>query len=239
MKNTKVSIIMASSLDGKITLPNCEKVRFTSDEDKRFLIKMRSEYDCVIIGALTVKKGCSPVISNLIKDKNQPLNVLVSTDLNLDFRRLKYFKNNNIKRIIFTTNKAPIKKSNELQKTSDLFIVKKDKDGLVDVKEVYDIITKEYKCKRILIEGGGLLNKSFLEKNIVDDIYLTICPILMADTTSRSFVEGTGLAKENVKKLRLLSCRKDKSGEIFLHYQVQKNIKPKWKKKGHSWRLIN
>jgi len=239
MEKRKVSIIMASSLDGKITLPNYEKGRFTSNEDKKFLMKMRSKYDCVIMGANTIRKGCSSVVSNLIKSQNQPLNVLVSTNLRFNIEKLRYFRNKEVRRVIFTTKDAPIKKRKEFEKMSDLFIVKKDKRGLVDIKEVYDILIQKYKCKRILVEGGGIINRSFLDENIADDIYLTICPIIIGDTTARSFVEGVGLSKDHIKKLKLLGCRRNNFSEIFLHYKIQKNIRLKWKKRMFSWRLVN
>lgn len=240
MKKTYVSMIMASSIDGKITLPNYEKVKFASDEDKKLLMKKRSECDCIIMGSLTVKKGSSSTISNLIKEKsNQPLNVLISSNLNLNPKKLRYFKDNEIKRVIFTTSKSPIKKRKELQRFSEIIIVKKDKNGLVNVKEVYESLVNKFCCKRILIEGGGLLNKSFLEKGLVDDLYLTICPLIIADIKARSFVEGSDLPKEQIKRLKLIDFKKNKSDELFLHYRFDKKDNAKWEKKGINWRLIN
>ncbi len=239
MKKTQVSIIMASSIDGKITLANYEKVKFASEEDKKLLMKKRSESDCIIMGSLTVKKGSSSITSNLIKEKSkQPLNVLISSNLNLNPDKLRYFKNNEIKRVIFTTSKSPINKRKELQRFSEIIIVKKDKNGLVDVKEVYETLVKKFCCKKILIEGGGLLNKSFIEKNLVDDLYLTICPIIISDIKARSFVEGVGLTKEHIKKLKLLDFKRNNSDELFLHYKFEKE-KTKWEKKGINWRLVN
>lgn len=239
MKKPQVSIIMASSIDGKITLSNYEKVKFASYEDKKFLLKKRSEYDCIIMGALTVKKGSSSTTSDLIKEKpKQPLNVLISTDLNLNPSKLRYFKDDEIKRVIFTTSKSPVKKRKELEKFSEIIIVKKDKNGLVDVKEVYESLVNQFDCKKILIEGGGLLNKSFIEKNLVDDLYLTICPIIISDIKARSFVEGAGLTKEHIKKLKLLNLKRNKSGELFLHYKFKKED-TRWVKKGINWRLVN
>jgi len=240
MKKTYVSIIMASSIDGKITLPNYEKVKFASDEDKKLLMKKRSECDCIIMGSLTVKKGSSSTISNLIKEKsNQPLNVLISSTLNLNPEKLRYFKDNEIKRVIFTTSKSPTKKRKELQRFSEIIIVKKDKNGLVNVKEVYESLVNRFGCKKILIEGGGLLNKSFLEKGLVDDLYLTICPLIIADIKARSFVEGSGLPKEQIKRLKLIDFKKNKSDELFLHYRFDKKGNAKWEKKGINWRLIH
>jgi len=239
MKKTQVSIIMASSIDGKITLANYEKVKFASEEDKKFLMKKRSECDCIIMGSLTVKKGSSSTTSSLIKEKSkQPLNVLISSNLNLNPDKLRYFKDNEIKKVIFTTSKSPIKKRKDLRRFSEIIIVKKDKNGLVDVTKVYETLVKRFGCKKILIEGGGLLNKSFIEKNLVDDLYLTICPIIISDIKARSFVEGEGLTKEHIKKLKLLNFKRNKSGELFLHYKFEKE-NTKWEKKGINWRLVN
>lgn len=240
MKKSTVSIIMAASVDGKITLSNYEKVKFTSEEDKNFLMKKRSESDCIVIGSNTIKKGGSPTISNLIlKKSNQPLNVLISSNLNFNPKKLRYFNDPEIKRIIFTTKKSPIGKINELSNYSIIEVVKMDKKGMVDVGEVYNLLIRKYKCNKILIEGGGLLNKSFLEKEIVDDLYLTLCPLIISDTHSRSFIEGSNLELNDTKKLDLIDFRKNKFGEIFLHYRILGNKKIKWRKEGINWRPAN
>lgn len=238
MKKATVSMIMASSLDGKITLSKHEKVKFTSIEDRKHLMRTRAKYDCIIRGANTVKPAGSPAISDFIKDdKKQPLNVLISNNLNFSFKKIPYFNAKKIKRVIFTTKNASIKRRNKAKKFADLIIVQKDNKNRVNVMKVYETLQKRYKCKKILLEGGGLLNSSFMEKNLVDEIYLTVCPFIFADKTCRAFVEEENFPKNKIKKLKLLGLIKGVNDEIFLHYRVEKKSKINWKKEKYAWRM--
>lgn len=239
MKNkSKISIIMASSLDGKITLPNVEKFKFTSIQDRSLLLKMRSQYDCVIIGANTVRKGGHPsLFESKNKNQNQPTNVLLNTNLKFNLKKNPYFEGDSIKRIIFTTKDTPKIILEKFGGFGKVIVVSKDENKKVNVKQVYDILTKKYGFKKILLEGGGLLNQSFLRNDLVDDIYLTVCPIIVGAKSSRSFVEGSDVIRKNVKKLKLINCKIGKFGEIFLHYNVEKNKKIKLVKKKFGWRM--
>ncbi len=67
-----------------------------------------------------------------------------------------------------------------------------------------------------LVAGGGILNASFLEENLVDEIYLDIEPLIIG--------EGIPLFKDKSfeRKLKLIGEKKISDNEIQLHYQVLK-----------------
>lgn len=68
----------------------------------------------------------------------------------------------------------------------------------------------------VVVAGGGALNASFLEQNLVDEIYLDIEPIIF----------GSGIqifhGKEFQKKLELLEIKHITNSEIQLHYKIVK-----------------
>ncbi len=80
-------------------------------------------------------------------------------------------------------------------------------------KAALDIFKNE---KQVIVAGGGSLNASFLEEDLIDEIYLDIEPII--------FGEGIQLfhSKSFERKLKFLGAKNITENEIQLHYQVIK-----------------
>ena len=68
----------------------------------------------------------------------------------------------------------------------------------------------------VILAGGGILNNSFVEKDLVDEIYLDIEPIII--TKGIPLFQG----KEIEKRLKLISQKKISENEIQLHYKIIK-----------------
>ncbi len=70
--------------------------------------------------------------------------------------------------------------------------------------------------QKVIVAGGGTLDASFLEENLVDEIYLDIEPAVLG--------KGIPLFNEGdfKKKLEFLGYKKFGKGEIQLHYKVLK-----------------
>ena len=68
----------------------------------------------------------------------------------------------------------------------------------------------------IILAGGSILNTSFLEQNLVDEIYLDVEPTVM----------GKGIPlfqnKDFEKKLEFISSKNISKNEIQLHYKIIK-----------------
>ena len=70
--------------------------------------------------------------------------------------------------------------------------------------------------KEVVVAGGGILNASFMEENLVDEIYLDVEPIVFGKGI-RLFAE-----KDFELKLELIETKKISGNEIQLHYKVLK-----------------
>ena len=70
--------------------------------------------------------------------------------------------------------------------------------------------------KEVVVAGGGILNHAFLKKNLVDELYVDIEPIVIS--------EGIPIFKgeEFEKRLKLLGQKKISDGEVQLHYKIVK-----------------
>lgn len=70
--------------------------------------------------------------------------------------------------------------------------------------------------EKVVVAGGGTLNASFVEENLVDEIFIDIEPIIL----------GQGIPlfrnKDFERKLKLVGQKKITDNEIQLHYEVLK-----------------
>ncbi|MBF2019915.1 MAG: RibD family protein [Hydrococcus sp. C42_A2020_068] len=80
---------------------------------------------------------------------------------------------------------------------------------------------KELGLQKLAILGGGELVASLLAKDLIDEFWLTVCPIILGGVTAPTPVEGMGFPAQEARRLELLSVERIE-GEIFLHYRLQR-----------------
>jgi 5-amino-6-(5-phosphoribosylamino)uracil reductase len=77
--------------------------------------------------------------------------------------------------------------------------------------------------KRLAILGGGKLVASVLAAGLIDELWLTICPLILGGVDAPTPVEGKGFLADLAPKLELLAV-KQVGGEVFLHYRVDRTL---------------
>ena len=75
--------------------------------------------------------------------------------------------------------------------------------------------------KRLAILGGGKLVASVLAAGLVDELWLTVCPLILGGADAPTAVEGKGFLADLAPKLELLAV-KQVGQEVFLHYRVDR-----------------
>ena len=76
--------------------------------------------------------------------------------------------------------------------------------------------------ERVVITGGGTLVASLLAADVIDELWLTVCPLLLGGDRSPTPMEGDGFVATLAPRLELLSV-KAIAHEVFLHYRVQRS----------------
>lgn len=109
----------------------------------------------------------------------------------------------------------------EFQQIGNPFTVivsnKKDNNSnFVNSPEQAINLLEEKGFSEILVAGGGMLNSSFMQKGLVDEIYLDVEPFL--------FGKGIKLFADNEfeSKLELLETKQLSKNTIQLHYKILK-----------------
>jgi riboflavin-specific deaminase-like protein len=187
----------AMTIDGKITSRNFTPVDFTSREDKRHLLRQRSLGDAVLIGHSTLKQDNVRLglpqedLRNARMARGQtgyPLRVIVSNEGKID-HRLNIFQTNVSPIVIFSTTRMPRQYRQALVRKATLHLTKK---RAVDLAEMLHRLRVEYQIHTLACEGGATLFRGLLERDLVDQLNLTIAPYLFGGANAPTL---TGLDK--------------------------------------------
>jgi 5-amino-6-(5-phosphoribosylamino)uracil reductase len=73
--------------------------------------------------------------------------------------------------------------------------------------------------KTMALLGGGTLAAELFRCNLVDEIYLTVCPLVLGGHNAPTPADGEGFLAAQAPPLKLLST-KVLNNEVFLHYRV-------------------
>ena len=67
--------------------------------------------------------------------------------------------------------------------------------------------------KRLLCEGGGEVNGALFKAGLVDELHLTVCPLLFGGRTAPTLAGGDGVEHlAQATRLELVSMKRYKSG---------------------------
>ena len=222
-KKPHVTINMAMSADGKVSTYRRETFSLGSRDDRSLMDILRARTDAVVVGAHTVSLDgwAIRVRDDDIRQKRigqrrtpHPLNVVVSTDLDLPARS-QFFTFEETDKLIITTKKASPRKIRNFEKISEVVVVPRMRVRPADVLE----LLAQRKIKRVLVEGGGTLNYSFFRENLVDELYMTVTPRILGGSKAPTPVDGAGFLAKSHIHLELISSRR-RGDEVFLRYRV-------------------
>ena len=73
--------------------------------------------------------------------------------------------------------------------------------------------------RNLALLGGGQLVGSFFSAGLVDELWLTVCPIVLGSTIAPVPVAGEGFTIAEAPRLELLELKAIAS-EVFLHNRV-------------------
>ena len=102
----------------------------------------------------------------------------------------------------------------------DRIIYAKTAGGEIDWIDAFQQLAN-FDIKRLAILGGGKLVASVLAAGLVDELWLTVCPLILGGADAPTPVEGEGFLADLAPKLQLLAV-KQVGQEVFLHYRVDR-----------------
>ncbi len=221
-----VMINGAVSADGKLALENRSLIQFSSRRDRQLVFKLRMQVDAVLSGAETVEIFSIDLAAGSARWREQrircgrppePLRIIVSDDADID-PEAKIFKKHVSPIIILTTRNAEKKRITALRKVADE--VKIFGERTVNFAEAFRWLREKHNVKKIVCEGGGETNAALIRAGVVDELNLTICPLLLSGAHAPTISDGRGIASLEIAPRLKVKSLKQVKGEIFLIYKI-------------------
>ncbi len=197
--NSKIPFVYlkaAISLDGKIAMHNGESKWITGPLARKYVHKVRSISDAVLVGVKTVIKD-NPSLNarNAGKIKN-PLRVILDSNLKAPLNSKVFKVNKNIKTAVFTNNSSSKRKTAYLRKKGIIVKkVKSDSTGL-NLREILKELGK-MNVASVLVEGGNEIFTSFIRNKLADKVILIYGNKILGGENSLSCFGNVGVSKLN------------------------------------------
>jgi diaminohydroxyphosphoribosylaminopyrimidine deaminase/5-amino-6-(5-phosphoribosylamino)uracil reductase len=160
-----ISVKIATSLDGKIGCRNGQSQWITNEKSRRFVQKIRSQYDCILTTSKTIFSD-NPMLNVRYPKmiRNQPIRVIVDRKLSLinNFENLNIFKTANLQKTIILTTKN----IDNINFQNIEFIQLKNGN----LKEIFELL-KDLGITRVLVESGGEFITSLFREKLIDKFY--------------------------------------------------------------------
>jgi riboflavin-specific deaminase-like protein len=221
-----VYVNVAATADGKLAPANRHFVPFGSERDQKLLLELRTCADAVMSGARTV--DLAPVTLGTGGEKyrrlrrkhgltERHLRIIVSGAGTID-PKAEIFKHRFSPIIVLTTERAGKRKLRQIEQLADDVKVCGGKE--LDFVMALRWLRSKWKVNRLLCEGGGELNAALFRAGVVNELYLTFCPLIFGGRDAPTLSDGDGvarLAEATRLKLEKLTRVKD---ELFLVYSV-------------------
>jgi riboflavin-specific deaminase-like protein len=220
-----VYLNVATTADGKIAPTRDRYVQFSSDRDQELLLKLRTQADAVMSGARTInsfpidlgpggKKYQRMRLRNGLSEYN--LRIIVSGSGSVD-PKAEIFQHRFSPIIVLVTERAG-RKIKRLREVAD--VVESFGETEIDFVAALRWLKKQWKVNRLLSEGGGELNDALFRAGLVDELYLTLAPVIFGGRDAPTLADGVGaktLAEATPMKMKSMKRVGD---ELFLVYEV-------------------
>lgn len=190
-----VFVNMAMTADGKIATANRRIASFGSPRDLAHLYELRATADAVMCGARTVVAGdvvldTGPARFRRARRRRglseSHLRIVVTGRGRVDLAG-RLFADRSSPLVLLTTEQAGTKRLRAMAAVADEVVVcGRDR---IDFSLALHWLASRWKVKRLLAEGGGELNAGLFAAQLVDELHLTLCPLIFGGATAPTIAD--------------------------------------------------
>ncbi len=223
-----VLVNMAMTADGKIATADRRLHTFGSRRDLAHLYELRATADAVMCGARTagadVTLGPGGLKYRRLRLRRGlaefHLRVLVSGSGCLD-PGLPLFTRRFSPIIVITTGRAGPGRWRRLAAVADEVVVAGG--SKVNFTAALAHLAEQWGVRRLLCEGGGELNDALFRADLVDELHLTICPLVFGGRTAPTIADGVGVPRLADARRFRLARRRRVGEELFCVFTRVRN----------------
>jgi riboflavin-specific deaminase-like protein len=183
-----LAIDMVATLDGAATVAG-QTAELGGEADHRIFTQLRAAGDAILVGAGTVRaENYGPAAGPTHRQQDRvarglearPRLVIVSGSLDLDPGH-RAFSNPDHRPLVVTTERAGADRVDALASVAE--VVRLGAEN-VDLPGLLEELHRRG-LGRVLCEGGPTLNGTLLDADLVDEVFLTVAPCMVAGAAPR------------------------------------------------------
>lgn len=222
MQRPRIILNFAITIDGKVSTAKATPSGFTSPSDKRRLLEIRALGDAVMVGRNTLQIDRMSMglpdealrRARIERGQNEyPIRVVISNSGDLP-GTLNIFNHLSSPIVIYSTTRMPATRQTELSAKADLYLSPNDH---LSLPEVLDDLYQTREVRTVVCEGGPRLARALAELDLIDELFLTIAPIVAGGSDAPGVLGTPGTFLPSSRIYRLESMKVD-AGECYLHY---------------------
>ena len=220
------AIQMVMTVDGAIKGPTDDYWPISLEADQRTFRRFRVHFDAVLHGARTLGMRIDRYMwsEELQRERQRrglhepPLFIVVSNSGQVDpgdrvFQRRSY----PIAPLVVVPEVADVTAG--LAAAAEIVRIG---EARVDLEALMRYLAAERGVRRLVCEGGAILNYHMLNAGLVDEFFITVTPSIIGEPRPRTAVEGPAAwAGDEVQRLELVSTTRC-GHEVFLRYRVDR-----------------
>lgn len=227
MKRPFVFINVAMTLDGKIDTFARKGSTISSPRDKARVNQLRAEADAVMVGGRTLldEDPKLTVKSEALRAERiarglpaNPLKVGVVSEANIE-SHAEFLHAGGSRVVLFTTSRTAKDQLDLLRSQgADVFVHAGEH---VDLPQAMNTLA-ELGVKRLMVEGGAIINFELLRLGLVDEVHAFVAPMIFGGQSAPTLASGAGLERSaDAISLNLLNAETWEDGGVLLTYSVK------------------
>ncbi|SHJ47876.1 diaminohydroxyphosphoribosylaminopyrimidine deaminase [Hathewaya proteolytica DSM 3090] len=182
----------AMTLDGKICTTSGESKWISCEASRNQVQLLRNKFSSIMVGINTVLQD-DPMLTCRLEHGRNPVRIIVDSHLRIpmDSNVVKLCSMGCGETIIATGKNVDESKISKLTQLGCCIVQLESEDEKCNLKKLMKELY-ERDIDSVLLEGGGTLNFSALNEDIVDKVQCYICPKILGGVKSKTPVEGAG-----------------------------------------------
>lgn len=198
------------SIDGRISALAGQATSITGKESLQRAHVLRNQADAILVGIDTVLTD-NPSLTTRLHGSGEgrdPLRVVLDADLRLPRKAKMLQQDSTAQTWIFCRRDADKKRRKELESSGAVVkTVPVAARGILDLKAVLTELGQA-QVTSILVEGGSKVHGSFLEAELVDQLFLFVAPIFLGEQgVPLATFSGSGTRKA-LSRFKIIKTRR-------------------------------
>ena len=204
LKRPFIHLKTVATLDGKITLKKGKSTSLGSRATSVRVHKIRNCYDGILIGFNTLKIDNPRLTVRLTKGVN-PIRIILDSALRTPFSAQIFQEKG--RNILATTRRKINSKWGKMPQVT-ILSCKKNSQGKIDLN---DLLPKLFKMgiRSILVEGGEMVNTSFLQEKLVDRVSFIYTPKIAKNSRLPAIFKASKILPLFLKNMKIEKVGQD------------------------------